>query len=251
MTEPIDVAALAQRLETVERELSRLQDVQAVRTLQFQYGYYMDKGLYDEVVDLFAAQGELYFMGGIFRGREGLRRLYCGRLRETFTGGHNGPVFGMLCDHLQLQDIITIAADGRSARGRFRALLQGGSHETKPEISPRLPRQWWEAGVYENTYVKEAGIWKIQTNDYNMFWTADFEKGWAHSKPFAGSFFDRNYPDHPHGPDALFDRRPAFWPETPVVPFHYPHPVTGAVWDTARTDGRRAETSVDATHRNR
>jgi len=90
MNDPTDVAALVRRLETVERELSRLKDVQAVRTLQFQYGYYMDKGLYDEVVDLFAAEGELYFMGGIFRGRAGLRRLYCGRLRETFTGGHNG-----------------------------------------------------------------------------------------------------------------------------------------------------------------
>jgi hypothetical protein len=244
MIDPIDVSALMKRLETVERELGLLKDVQAVRRLQFQYGYYMDKGLYDEVVDLFATNGELYFMGGIFRGREGLRRLYCGRLREIFTGGHNGPVFGMLCDHMQLQDIVSIAPDGLSARGRFRAFLQGGSHESKPDITSRLPLQWWEAGIYENTYVKESGIWKIQTNDYNMFWTAEFEKGWAHSKAFSGSFFEKTFPDDPQGPDALFDRRPAFWPETPVVPFHYPHPVTGAVWDAGRTDGRSKQTNA-------
>jgi hypothetical protein len=232
--------ALQQKVESLSNELGIVQDIQAVRTLQFKYGYYMDKGLYDEVVDLFAEQGELQFMGGIFRGRAGLRRLYCERLRAHFTGGHNGPVYGLLADHMQLQDIVDVAPDRKRAHGRFRCFMQGGSHVMKPTISSRLPLQWWEAGVYENTYVKQSGSWRIQTLDYHMFWQADFEKGWAHSVPYQGRFFEKTFPDDPAGPDELTDRKACFWPETPVVPFHYPHPTTGAVWDATRQDGRRS-----------
>jgi hypothetical protein len=237
----IDVAALASRLAAVEHELGILQDIQAVRTLQFKYGYYMDKGCYDEVVGLFASDGCLHFMGGIFRGKAGLTRLYCDRLRTSFTNGNNGPIYGMLAEHMQLQDIVDIAPDRQTAKGRFRALMQAGSHTTKEKISTSLPLQWWEAGVYENDYVKEDGVWKIQTLDYHMFWQADFEKGWAHAKPYEGHFFEKTYPEDPAGPDELSDRVPSFWPETALVPFHYPHPVTGEPHTIRLTDGLKPQ----------
>jgi len=231
--------ALSEEVAELRHRLGVMEDIQAVRTLQFKYGYYMDKGLYEEVVDLFAEDGVLHFMGGIFRGRAGLSRLYCGRLRTGFTDGNNGPVYGMLAEHLQLQDIVDIAPDRQSARGRFRAFMQGGSHVTKEKISERLPLQWWEAGVYENSYVKEGGVWKIAELDYHMFWQADYEAGWAHSKPYEGHFFEKTFPEDPGGPDELTDREPNFWPETPIVDFHYPHPVTGKAWKPGRSDGRR------------
>jgi hypothetical protein len=232
-----DIQPLLDRLESVERELGLLKDQQAVRKLQFAYGYYMDKGHYDQVVDLFASNGELHFMGGIFRGNEGLRRLYCGRLRTNFTEGRNGPVYGLLADHMQLQDIVDVAPDGTTAKGRFRAFMQGGSHVTRKNRNELLPLQWWEAGVYENDYVKEDGIWKIRTLDYHMFWQADYEKGWAHSEPYVGNFFKQTFPDDPGGPDELTERRAAYWPETPVVPYHYPHPVTSEPWQGSLTHG--------------
>lgn len=232
---------MVQRLEAVEHELGVLKDIQAVRTLQFKYGYYMDKGCYDEVVGLFAGNGCLHFMGGIFRGKAGLTRLYCDRLRTSFTDGNNGPIYGMLAEHMQLQDIVDIAPDRQTAKGRFRALMQAGSHVTKEKISPNLPLQWWEAGVYENDYVKEDGVWKIQTLDYHMFWQADFEKGWAHAKPYEGHFFEKTWPEDPAGPDELSDRVPTFWPETPLVPFHYPHPVTGEAHVIRLTDGLKPQ----------
>jgi hypothetical protein len=37
------------------------------------------------------------------------------------------------------------------------------------------------------------------------------------------------YPEDPIGPDELIDA-PKTWPHTSVVPFHYPHPVTGKPW---------------------
>ncbi len=175
-------------------------------------------------------------MGGVFRGRTGLWRLYCGRLRPGFTG-KNGPAFGMLCDHIQLQDVIHVAPDGKTARARWRALLQGGSHDLKPEKNPHLPRQWWEGGLYENEYVKEDGVWKVKVMGHNLTWQGDFEKGWAHQEPYEGAFWSKTFPEDPLGPDEIVPALSTFWPYTTLVPFHYPHPVTGQPV-TPESDGR-------------
>jgi hypothetical protein len=228
MSDRDELQALRAEVERLSREVGRLEDAQAVRRVQFAYGYYMDKGLYQEVVDLFADDGEVRFMGGIFRGRQrGVKRLYIDRFRSTFTRGRNGPVFGMLLDHMQLQDIVDVAPDRASARGRFRGFLQGGSHVSRKDPPEHIPQQWWEAGVYENEYVKDRGVWKIQVLDYRLSWQADFNEGWAHSEPYDGPFFKQTYPADPAGPDEITAERPAFWPDTAVMPFHFPHPVTG------------------------
>jgi hypothetical protein len=53
------VAALRARVDSLSAEVGALQDANAVRKLQHAYGYYLDKCLYDEVVDLFADDGEV------------------------------------------------------------------------------------------------------------------------------------------------------------------------------------------------
>ena len=220
------IARLEAQVEALAGQLTRLQDVQAILKLQHTYGYFMDKGLYDEVVDLFAEDGELRFMGGVFKGKAGVRRLYCDRLRPAFTG-RNGPAFGLLCDHMQLQDVIDVAADGKTAKARFRALLIGGSHDLKPDINPHLPRQWWEGGLYENDYVKQDGVWKVKVMGHNLTWQGDYETGWAHQVPYEGAFWTKTFPEDPMGPDEIVSSDSKFWPETNLVAFHYAHPVTG------------------------
>lgn len=225
-----EVSALRGQLEQLASEVSALRDVHAIRKLQHAYGYYLDKCLYDEVVDLFAESGEVRFMGGVFRGKAGLRRLYCDRFRKSFTGGHNGPVYGFLLDHLILQDIVDVAPDRSSALGRFRCFMQAGRHESKKDVPERVPRQWWEGGIYENVYSREEGLWKIQVLNYRAIYHGLFEKGWAHTPPKFVAFFSETYPADPLGPDALMQPMPVLWPETEVVPFHYTHPVTGKKW---------------------
>ena len=115
-----------------------------------------------------------------------------------------------------------------TAKGRFRSFMQGGFHESvqKP---PRAPWSVWEGGIYENQYVKEDGVWKVRLFDYNMLWQADYESGWVrsetHLRPLTTTF-----PEDPTGPDELKPIPPVAWPERRTVPFHYPHPVTGKVW---------------------
>ncbi|HTT03412.1 MAG TPA: nuclear transport factor 2 family protein [Steroidobacteraceae bacterium] len=228
MSEPNELDTLRRQVAELSDEVARLKDAQAIRRVQFSYGYYMDKGCYQEIVDLFADDGEVRFMGGVFRGKDrGVKRLYIDRFRATFTRGKNGPVYGFLLDHMQLQDIVDVAADRRTAYGRFRCFLQGGSHVSKTDPVAALPQQWWEAGVYENTYVRTGDVWKIKVLNYCLSWQADYERGWAHSEPYEGPFFTKAYPQDPGGPDEITAERPAFWPDTALIPFHFPHPVTG------------------------
>jgi hypothetical protein len=224
-----DSASLAREVAELRKQVTRLEDIHAVRTLHFKYGYYIDMCLYDEATDLFAEDGEVRFLNGVYKGKAGVRRLYCEWFRNLFTKGHNGPVRGFLLDHLQLQDIVDIAPDGNSAQGRFRAVMMAGQHESKKPRVEHFPEQCWEAGIYENLYVKENGVWKIKRLNYNMLWQADYEPGWAKSGVHLTPI-DKTFPENPIGPDEILPITPKVWPETRVVPFHYAHPVTGKVW---------------------
>ncbi len=223
-----DIRALKAEVERLTRKVATLEDVHAIRTLHFKYGYYLDACLYEEVIDLFAPDAELKFLNGVYAGKESVRRLYRNWLSKTWTQGRDGPRRGLLYDHLIVQDIVDVAEDGLTAKGRFRALMLGGWHESV-EKSPLTPQQMWEAGIYENQYRKDGGVWKFWRFDYNMLWQAEYQKGWAHSgvhlKPLT-----ETYPADPKGPDRLLPEVPETWPETRVVPFHYPHPVTGKTW---------------------
>jgi hypothetical protein len=135
----------------------------------------------------------------------------------------------MMFEHLHAQDIVDVAPDRRTAKGRFRCLLQGGVHESKKDAPPRIPSQFWEGGLYENEYVREDGVWKIQVFGYNVVWQAPYEKGWAHAsgEPLMVSRWTRTFPDDPRGPDEIRTPVPRLWPQQFIVPFHYPNPVTG------------------------
>jgi len=216
-------------VESLSKEVTRLGDEQEIKKLHFKYGYYLDKCLYQEVVDLFSDHPDTFveFIGGRYRKKEGVHRLYVGRFAKAFVNGRNGPVHGFLLDHAQMQDVIDITGDGTRACGRFRALMSAGTHKSITETHPRGFVQWWEGGLYENEYIKEDGVWKIFKLKYFPFWHADFARGWSNKE--IGEFipFDvKTYPENPTGPNEIVEQL-MLWPDTRVVPFHYPHPITG------------------------
>ena len=71
-----DIATLVARIDKLEHELAIQQDIHQIRRIQYTYGYFIDKSQYNEVVDLFADDGDVWFMGGIYKGKAGVRRLY-------------------------------------------------------------------------------------------------------------------------------------------------------------------------------
>jgi hypothetical protein len=227
MSETIsELAELRAEIAALRHLVGVQEDIHAVRTLQFKYGYYMDMTLFDEIVALFADDCEINFMGGVYRGRDGARRLYGG------ASGVNGPTDGLLFSHVLAQDIVDVGPDRQTAKGRFRTFMQGGVHETKKDAPPSIPSQFWEAGVYENEYVKDRGIWKFKVFNYRIAYQARYEDGWAHSPvgPLMVSDPVKPFPENPRGPDEV-RAPPPRWPKAVVQPFHYPNPVTGKWWN--------------------
>src|ERR1700732_4223994 len=125
--EMTDLAALTARVEKLEHDLGVQQDIHLIRRIQYTYGYFIDKSQYNEVVNLFAEDGDVWFNGGIYEGKAGVRRLYIERFQKQFTQGHNGPRYGWLLDHPQLQMEIDVAPDRRTAHGRGRSIVQAGA----------------------------------------------------------------------------------------------------------------------------
>jgi len=55
---------------------------------------------------------------------KGVRRLYIDNFSQNFTGKKNGPIYGFLLVHMQLQDIVDVAPDRKTAKARFRCFMQ-------------------------------------------------------------------------------------------------------------------------------
>jgi hypothetical protein len=246
----VSLEALAAKVDELEKRLEQREDELDVKKLQYLYGYLIDKCMYDQVVDLFADDCEVRFFGGVFKGKAGVRRLYIDRFRKRFTHDNNGPVDGFLLDHPQIQTIIDIDPDGKTARLRGRSTMQAGRHKDFTDEAAGLGvRQWWEGGLYENIYTKgDDGKWRIKLLNYFPHWHADFDKGWAYTEAEYVPFMKTLYPEDPAGPDELYDNF-FLWPTHKLLPFHMKHPITGEEMVAQRWEGdakRDAERTAKA-----
>jgi hypothetical protein len=144
-----EMTMLQSKLDRVEQRATRVADINAVKKLQRAYGYYIDKGLWDQAADLFAKDGTIEVgLDGVYVGKKRVRAYL-----RAMGDGKEGLAEGRLNEHIQLMPFITVAPDGKTAKGRWRGLLLLG----------KLGKYaWWGEGPYENDYVKENGVWKIR-----------------------------------------------------------------------------------------
>src|SRR5690606_11853156 len=197
---------LARRLAALERRIEDLNDAARVQSLQHAYGYYVDRKMWDDVADLFADDATLELgMRGVHTGKASIRRA----LEQL---GPAGLAHGELNDHLQLQTIVTIAADGRTAHARGTELTMTGRHGVGGELG---------VNIYENTFVDDGGTWKIASMRVFPRMRTDYAGGWAESAlPPVG-------PSDAFPPDRPPTEHIAAYPDgTHIPPFHYAHPVT-------------------------
>lgn len=195
------------RLATFRDRVGRLEDQDAVENLQAMFGYYFDKGLWREAADLFARNGSFeYGQSGVYVGQERIRRA-------MLLFGPEGLAQGYLNNHMMLQPVVRVAADGRTATGRWQGMMQ---------LASPGANGIWGVGIYENEYVKEGGAWKIAKLNFYPTAMTDYDRGWARSLlPLRGqsALFP---PDRP--PTTVYRSMPG----NHIPPFSYPHPVTGA-----------------------
>ena len=207
------VAALRTRLANVTTRTARVDDINRIENLQGSYGYYTDKMLWDEVVDLFADGGTLEIgPSGVYVGKDSIRKYLL-----SLSGGKQGPLPGVLNDHFEEQPIVTVATDGQSAKGRWRLMLITG-------ISGSGSGGNWGDGVYENEYVKQGGVWKISKLHWYANFVAPYEGGWLNADKKA-------IDEYALGKGVMPDRPPSdkyeSYPGVFVPPFHYKNPVSG------------------------
>ena len=220
------------KLQELERRLERVEAIKAIERLQSIYGYYQDRFLFDEPPTLFTKdRPSAHYDDGVWEGTAGIDRLWRGYFRKTLARGTKGPIAGELFDQPQMQGVITVAEDGRTATATFRTLgrrVVYGKHEE------------WIAGLYRNDYVNEDGVWKFKTLRYCTLWSAPYTQGWKDVAPVKRERW-RLYPRNPQGPDRLAreeERCPAGYPQLDTSELDFAHPVTG---ETLREIASRAQ----------
>ena len=200
--------ALAKQLALLETEAVRLEDASAIRRLQRSYGYYLDQALWDEAADLFSSDSTLEIgLDGVYTGPKRIRAyLY------KLGGDRKGLKSGQLNEHLELQPVVNVAADGLSAKGRWRAVIMTGQLGESAA---------WGEGTYENEYVKENGVWKIRKIHWYQTFMVPYEGGWAKNKDVNGGLYvSKAFP-----PDRPPSEQYGVWPTVNIPPFHYRNPV--------------------------
>jgi len=197
---------LAREAAVLAQEVQLLEDEHELENLQRIYGFYVDKHMWHQVADLFTEDGTLEIGGrGVFKGKDRV-------LEYLQVLGPEGPQEGLLYEHTQMQPVIDVAPDGKTAKARWRAFIQVGNWHQGSR---------WGMGIYENDYVKEDGVWKIDhLHAYFVMYTP-YDKGWGVEAQPNTKPGDRIEPDAP--PSVPHETYPTIF----VPPFHYENPVTG------------------------
>jgi hypothetical protein len=208
---PLAMPAAAQndvrsKLAAYKHRVMLLEDQDAIENLQATFGYYFDKGLWNQAAGLFTARGSFEY---------GQRGVYVGPARiqqAMLLFGPQGLAKGRLNNHMMLQPIVVVAPNGQTATGRWQGMVM---------LSEPGQNGKWGVGIYENEYVKEGGAWKLSRLHFYMTALTDYDLGFA------------KYAIQMDGPSALFppDQPPTevyrSFPNAYLPAFSYDHPVTG------------------------
>ncbi|HWK53914.1 MAG TPA: nuclear transport factor 2 family protein [Hyphomicrobiales bacterium] len=209
--QPLTSSQLQGWIEAMHSEARQLEDIAAIARLQRAYGYYIDKGYWNEAADLFAADATLEIgVDGVYRGQDRIRRMLI-RYGEGSPDTGPGLPFGQMVRHMQLQPVITLDPDGLHAKARWRDFALLGRYQESAH---------WGDGIMENSYVKADGVWKLQALRLFTNFVAPYEGGWARLEAAPQDWRSAAAREIPPDAPPTLDYRP--FPEAFAPPFHYP-----------------------------
>jgi hypothetical protein len=212
---PVAGASLEELLDAAERELAVVVAQDGAENVSNAYGYYIDEFLWDETADVFASNGEkeLSYIGN-YIGRERIRASLVARY------GRGGRRAAGMTLHQKVAPVVTVAPDGASARVRTKLFQLNSARDGDGS---------YMSGIYENSLVRENGIWKIRKMDLEYVWSASYSNGWAkvtqRAQPLVAPDLARNFEPKPDGP--LRGQSVAPFPDVAPLAFHYVNPVSG------------------------
>ena len=137
----------AEKQETVEARLRRLEDRDAIRKLLMDYGRFLDRRDFAAFSQLFAdSEGE--WIGGLGKAKG---PLAIRKLMEDTIGNDTNKMISAPNYHVFTNEIISIDGDRAKALSKWMFVVQGEA------ARPRL----FYLGHYEDTLVREGGHWKF------------------------------------------------------------------------------------------
>lgn len=185
-------------LDAMAAKARKADDYIEICNLQAAYGYYVDKGRWDDAADLFAPDATLELAGrGVYVGQERVRAYL-----------HHLPPYerGVLYNHMQLQPVLHIDSVAGTAKGRWRSFMMVGALGAEA--------RWGEA-TYENQYKRLDGEWRIALLHGYMNIYTDYEQGWHKGGVKLLRSIDGLQPDLP--PTMEYEA----YPEPVIAPYHY------------------------------
>jgi hypothetical protein len=155
-----------QTVGQIAHRINALNDEDAVRNLQNAYGYYVDRKMWTDVVDLFVSDGTVTVDGvGSWSGPAGVRTAM-----ERM--GPEGLTHGQLNDHPIFDLIVDVHPNGLEATTRGIEIGMLGNADTKEGS--------WEFNTFENHFVKQDGLWKLKDLHITPLVAANYyQGGWA------------------------------------------------------------------------
>ena len=147
--------------EDIERRLQVLEDIEAIKQLKARYCAYCDDGYDPEGIAGLFIDGGVWDGGrrGRFEGKEAIKGFFV-QAAQTFS-------FAL---HYVLNPIITV--DGDEAHGTWYLFMPATLRDGNRAV--------WNAGRYEDDYVRVDGKWKFrQLRVAESYFTTPFDAGWA------------------------------------------------------------------------
>jgi hypothetical protein len=207
------VLALKDQLAEKDGKIQDLFDIEAIKTLQNAYGYYLEHWMSDEIIDLFADHPDTSatFVEGTYLGLKGVRR-YFGKMKYA------PPEF--MHQVMQVSPVITLGEDGKTAKGRWYGYGTICSKPLNNTIDPT-----YMSVIYEMDYIKEDGVWKILKLAFQMHYAyrQPVPAPKAAEQPQSSASDDMKL-----SPDIWAEYN-TMYPSGYIYPFHFKHPVTGKV----------------------
>jgi len=221
--------ALESRLEALEKRLQQVEDVQAIQRLQYAYNYYVEHMMKQEIIDCFAESPDvlLDWLEGKWKGKAGVRKYF---------NVDQVPPVGFRHQLMPSAGLITVAPDGKTAKGRWYAF--GGI--MMPGPGGQAPSRSFINGIYEIGYIREDGIWKILSINWVIPYGVRIKDGWIMPEDIAGPMIKGQ--SAPGGPqmvaDVPMDKNDLRYVTGYIFPYHFVHPVTGKPSSEAKLNAR-------------
>ena len=152
-------------LAIIEADIANVEGVRAIKRLQHAWGHYAEAGDFAAMADLFAAEGRMILPPVEATGHAEILAA----LRQVMADGAETLSPDRLNLRLMLSPVVTLAADGKSAKGRWHELIMTGVHGQSAD---------WAGGIHENDYVLEDGVWKIAVLHLHPQFAGPYETGW-------------------------------------------------------------------------